>query len=68
MAGQCVGALGVSGVKSDQDAQIANAGVQGNTRTRLVKWRVGVTFAALCVIWGLPYFFIKLALTELTAL
>jgi drug/metabolite transporter (DMT)-like permease len=30
-----------------------------------VKWRVGGTFAALCVIWGLPYFFIKLALTEL---
>ena len=28
VAGQCVGALGVSGVKSDQDAQIANAGVQ----------------------------------------
>lgn len=25
--GQCVGALGVSGVKSDQDAQIASAGV-----------------------------------------
>jgi drug/metabolite transporter (DMT)-like permease len=29
-----------------------------------VRWRVGGTFAALCVIWGLPYFFIKLALTE----
>jgi glc operon protein GlcG len=28
VAGQCVGALGVSGVKSDQDAQIANAGVK----------------------------------------
>jgi drug/metabolite transporter (DMT)-like permease len=27
-------------------------------------WRVGAAFAALCVIWGLPYFFIKLALTE----
>jgi drug/metabolite transporter (DMT)-like permease len=27
-------------------------------------WRVGVAFAALCVIWGLPYFFIKLALAE----
>jgi drug/metabolite transporter (DMT)-like permease len=27
-------------------------------------WRVGLTFGALCVIWGLPYFFIKLALTE----
>jgi len=30
-----------------------------------VTWRVGVAFAALCVVWGLPYFFIKLALTEL---
>lgn len=28
VGGQCVGAVGVSGVKSDQDAQIANAGVQ----------------------------------------
>ena len=28
VAGQCVGAIGVSGVKSDQDAQIATAGVQ----------------------------------------
>jgi drug/metabolite transporter (DMT)-like permease len=27
-------------------------------------WRVGLTFGVLCVIWGLPYFFIKLALTE----
>ena len=26
--GQCVGAIGVSGVKSDQDAQIASAGVK----------------------------------------
>ena len=26
--GQCVGAIGVSGVRSDQDAQIANAAVQ----------------------------------------
>ncbi len=26
--GQCVGAIGVSGVRSDQDAQIATAGVQ----------------------------------------
>jgi glc operon protein GlcG len=25
---QCVGSIGVSGVKSDQDAQIARAGVQ----------------------------------------
>ena len=31
-------------------------------------FRVGVAFAALCVIWGLPYFFIKLALTELPPL
>jgi drug/metabolite transporter (DMT)-like permease len=29
-----------------------------------MKWRVGLAFAALCVIWGLPYFFIKLALVE----
>lgn len=28
VAGQCVGAVGVSGVKPDQDAQIANAGVR----------------------------------------
>jgi glc operon protein GlcG len=28
IGGQCVGAVGVSGVRSDQDAQIANAGVQ----------------------------------------
>lgn len=28
VGGQCVGAIGVSGVKSDQDAQIAYAGVQ----------------------------------------
>lgn len=27
-------------------------------------WRVGATFAALCVVWGLPYFFIKLAVAE----
>jgi drug/metabolite transporter (DMT)-like permease len=27
-------------------------------------WRVGAAFAALCVIWGVPYFFIKVALTE----
>jgi drug/metabolite transporter (DMT)-like permease len=30
-----------------------------------VTFGVGIAFAALCVIWGLPYFFIKLALTEL---
>ena len=28
IADQCVGAVGVSGVKSDQDAQIANAGIR----------------------------------------
>jgi drug/metabolite transporter (DMT)-like permease len=27
-------------------------------------WRVGLTFATLCVVWGLPYFFIKIAVTE----
>ena len=27
-------------------------------------WRVGAAFAALCVIWGLTYFFINLALAE----
>ena len=31
-----------------------------------MNWRVGLTFAALCVIWGLPYFFIKLALAEVS--
>jgi drug/metabolite transporter (DMT)-like permease len=34
---------------------------QGHQNT----WRVGLTFVALCVIWGLPYFFIKLALVGL---
>ena len=29
-----------------------------------MNWRIGLIFAALCVIWGLPYFFIKLSLTE----
>jgi drug/metabolite transporter (DMT)-like permease len=33
-----------------------------------VRWRVGGTFAALCVIWGVPYFFIKVALTEVPPL
>ena len=32
-----------------------------------MSWRIGATFAALCVIWGLPYFFIKLAVAELPA-
>jgi drug/metabolite transporter (DMT)-like permease len=27
-------------------------------------WRAWATFAALCAIWGLPYFFIKLALQD----
>ena len=29
-------------------------------------WRAWTTFVALCVIWGVPYFFIKLALAELS--
>lgn len=29
-------------------------------------WRTWATFAALCAIWGLPYFFIKLALQDLS--
>jgi drug/metabolite transporter (DMT)-like permease len=29
-------------------------------------WRAWVTFATLCAIWGLPYFFIKLALQDLS--
>lgn len=29
-------------------------------------WRTWATFAALCAIWGLPYFFIKLALGDLS--
>lgn len=33
-----------------------------------MRWRVGATFAALCVIWGVPYFFIKVALTEVPPL
>jgi drug/metabolite transporter (DMT)-like permease len=33
-------------------------------KSKDMTWRIGLTFAALCVIWGLPYFFIKLALTE----
>lgn len=33
-----------------------------------MKWRVAGTFAALCVIWGVPYFFIKVALTEVPPL
>jgi drug/metabolite transporter (DMT)-like permease len=29
-------------------------------------WRAWTTFATLCAIWGLPYFFIKLALQDLS--
>jgi len=29
-------------------------------------WRTWVTFAVLCVFWGIPYFFIKLALVDLS--
>ena len=29
-------------------------------------WRTWATFATLCAIWGLPYFFIKLALQDLS--
>jgi drug/metabolite transporter (DMT)-like permease len=29
-----------------------------------VTWRAWTTFAALCAIWGVPYFFIKLALQD----
>jgi drug/metabolite transporter (DMT)-like permease len=31
-----------------------------------VTWRLWLAFAALCVIWGLPYFFIKLAVHEVS--
>ena len=29
-------------------------------------WRTWITFCVLCVVWGIPYFFIKLALTDLS--
>lgn len=29
-------------------------------------WRAWITFSILCVLWGIPYFFIKLALTDLS--
>lgn len=29
-------------------------------------WRAWITFSVLCVLWGVPYFFIKLALTDLS--
>lgn len=31
-------------------------------------WRTWVTFCVLCVVWGIPYFFIKLALAAGLAL
>jgi drug/metabolite transporter (DMT)-like permease len=31
-----------------------------------VSWRAWTAFAALCVIWGVPYYFIKLALLEVS--
>jgi drug/metabolite transporter (DMT)-like permease len=31
-----------------------------------MSWRAWVAFAALGIIWGVPYFFIKLALQELS--
>jgi drug/metabolite transporter (DMT)-like permease len=31
-----------------------------------MSWRASITFAVLCVIWGVPYFFIKLALIDLS--
>lgn len=31
-----------------------------------MSWRAWITFAALCVVWGVPYFFIKLAVSELS--
>jgi len=48
VAGQCVGAVGVSGVKSDQDAQIANAGVDVRRgRVRPLIAQIGAARAAL---------------------
>jgi drug/metabolite transporter (DMT)-like permease len=31
-----------------------------------VTWRAWITFSILCVLWGMPYFFIKLALVDLS--
>ncbi|HEX7011824.1 MAG TPA: DMT family transporter [Steroidobacteraceae bacterium] len=31
-----------------------------------VTWRAWITFVVLCVVWGVPYFFIKLALADLS--
>src|SRR5271156_1083510 len=33
-----------------------------------VSWRAWTAFAALSLIWGIPYFFIKLAVAELSPL
>jgi len=38
------------------------------TDERLVSWRGWSAFAALGIIWGVPYFLIKLALPELSPL
>jgi drug/metabolite transporter (DMT)-like permease len=31
-----------------------------------MSWRAWITFAVLCILWGVPYFFIKIALQELS--
>src|ERR1700722_19105327 len=31
-----------------------------------VTWRTWMAFSALCIIWGVPYFFIKLAVLEVS--
>jgi drug/metabolite transporter (DMT)-like permease len=31
-----------------------------------MSWRAWITFAVLCILWGVPYFFIKVALEELS--
>lgn len=31
-----------------------------------MSWRAWTTFAVLCIVWGLPYFFIKVALQDLS--
>lgn len=40
-----------------------DASAEGDTS---VTWRAWITFSVLCVLWGVPYFFIKLALTDLS--
>jgi drug/metabolite transporter (DMT)-like permease len=42
----------------------AAAAVKGNS----VSWRAWAAFAALCVIWGIPYFLIKVAVAEVPPL